>query len=465
MIAEAPLLAVSGASAQTPDGRRIFNGVELTVSQGESVGITGPSGVGKTALIGGIVNPQRGALFMTGRISWFSNWQAAGLHKVGYVPQGLHGLFIPEFAANRTIRVIINSLAPQSRDVLARIDELLRKFQLTSAIRRRRIDQLSGGEAQRLALAITLATNPTIWIADEPTASLDRANKQRLIEYLAAARAVRRTSMLIASHDREFLEAVCDRVLTLTPTGLTPASSPSPRETVSVSPKTKSELGLLVESVSQTYSTALERKRWVIKDFSYEFETGTVYGVVGHSGVGKSSLLRLLAGFERPRLGRVRCGPRRMGAALLVPQDARQFFNPFQTTGEFARDLGTSSSHPQSLDNLIGELASLGADRNLLRLAPHQPSGGEIQRLALATTLWLRPAIACLDEIDSGLDDQNKRLARARIREFAESTGATVILATHDLDFATSTCHVVLDADNHPAFSESDRDRAIGELK
>jgi len=141
-----------------------------------------------------------------------------------------------------------------------------------------------------------------------------------------------------------------------------------------------------------------------------------------------------------------------MFSALLVPQDAQQFFNPYQSIGSFSRGLAKGQNPSPSQDHLVELLQRLQLNPTLLLEKPSVPSGGEIQRLALAVAIWLRPKLLCLDEIDSGLDGQNKIIAAKEIERFASDHESAVVLTTHDTDFANSICHVLVDADRDKSF-------------
>jgi peptide/nickel transport system ATP-binding protein len=458
MTASSPLLSLSGVAALTPSGRSIFRNTNLTIGTGDIVGITGPSGCGKSTLLTWAANAQQSAARVTAEsiIRPEVSTGEPSRPSIGYVPQGSQNLFVPQFATNATIRLLLGALPVQYRDqLLARMDQLLNAFALSpNHVRRSSVKSLSGGETQRLALALTLAREPFLWIADEPTASLDAANKRRLIEFLNGARADRKIAMLIASHDRDFLRAVCDSVLVLGPAGLTPDTGAGTIEVSKPHVKNVGNPVVSLHNVSHSYKTGFT-PRWIIRDFSAEFSSSMVYGIVGPSGIGKSTLLRLIAGFERPTRGRVRRfdGPdTSRPQTLLVPQETRQFFNPVQSLGAFARTLAAGQSRLPSFDQLAPVMNALKVDKALLRQLPNAPSGGEMQRLALAISIWLKPKLLCLDEIDSALDVPNKSLAAEHVVNLARAENVVVILATHDLGFAKATCDVVIQADDDRAF-------------
>ncbi|NWG32435.1 MAG: ATP-binding cassette domain-containing protein [Rhodocyclaceae bacterium] len=164
--------------------------VTLDVARGEVVGLAGPNGVGKSTLIRAVFGAAR---LFSGRIE-----RASGA-RIGYLPQAPVRLA----EAPLTGRELLSSVGAQDFAPPARLGEKLD----------RRIDRLSGGEYQLLMLWATLAGDHELVLLDEPTNHLDAGHIATAVEEIAAARARRAT--LVVSHEREFLEAVCTRIVTL----------------------------------------------------------------------------------------------------------------------------------------------------------------------------------------------------------------------------------------------------------
>lgn len=459
MTARDALLILENLTARTGSGRLIFEALELVLHTGEVIGITGPSGSGKSTLLAFLAGLHNSTdISISGAMRDMQmTLQGEGRPFVSYVPQGPEHMFLRHFHTDATIRLLAEAGEFHDREKFGnRIDGLLKTLNLDRRLARRStITSLSGGEAQRLALAVTLARDPQIWIADEPTASLDGDNKNRLEKHLGDIRQGKRTSMILASHDFKFLSKVCDRVFDLGEKGLTLRTA-SFAKSISQRPAgEKSDVAISVERVWHGYKGNQLNRKYVIRDFSLACEASKIHGIVGRSGIGKSTALRLLAGFERPQRGRIRRHDwlgRHQISAMLVPQDARQFFNPTQSIESFSRGLAKGQTSPPSEDHLIELLQNLKLNPALLREKPSVPSGGEIQRLALAVAVWLRPKLLCLDEIDSGLDGQNKLIVARKIEGYAKDHKSVVVLTTHDMDFANSLCHVIIDADINKSF-------------
>jgi thiamine transport system ATP-binding protein len=205
------VLAVEGAVVQF-DGRAVLGGVDLTVGDGETVGVLGPSGCGKTTLLRAIAGLQR---LEAGRITWNGDDLAA-------VPphERRFGLVFQEYAlfphrdvtgnVEFGLRMAGESAAQRS----ARVDEVLTLVGL-EALRDRRVALLSGGEQQRVALARALAVSPRLLMLDEPLGALDRAWRTRLLTELRTILDAERLAALYVTHDHDEAFAIASRVLVM----------------------------------------------------------------------------------------------------------------------------------------------------------------------------------------------------------------------------------------------------------
>jgi len=177
---------------------------------------------------------------------------------------------------------------------------------------------------------------------------------------------------------------------------------------------------------------------------------GALTAILGPSGCGKTTLLRTIAGFERPDRGRIDIAGRAVvDDAAFVPPERRAVGMVFQdyalfphldVAGNVAYGLGRRPDRSRVAEVLetVG-LAELAGRR------PHELSGGQQQRVALARALAPRPAVILLDEPFSSVDGRLRAELRRELRTLLEGTGVTALLVTHDQDEALSLAdHVVL---------------------
>ncbi|MBS7546307.1 ABC transporter ATP-binding protein [Ancylobacter oerskovii] len=192
---------------------------------------------------------------------------------------------------------------------------------------------------------------------------------------------------------------------------------------------------LILEGVHHSYGTTA-----AAKGIDLVIEPGEIVCLLGPSGCGKTTLLRLIAGIERPSAGRILLDRRVVaGPDQFVPPEKRHIGLVFQDYALFP--------HLTNLDNVAFGLKALPraealaeARRALERMRlgryagdyPHALSGGEQQRVALARALVTRPGILLMDEPFSGLDSRLRGSVRAETLDVVRDAGATCVIVTHD---------------------------------
>jgi ABC-type lipoprotein export system ATPase subunit len=194
-----------------------LRGADLDLSRGSWTSIMGPSGSGKSTLIGvlaGLIEPNGGSVMFDGQdITRLSARERAHRRRtgIGLVMQrdNLHPLL--DVAANVALPLRLDGR--RSGEIRARVTELLQGVGLLDR-RRHRPGRLSGGEAQRAALAIALAPRPKVLLADEPTGELDEATAARVLDLLDELRAGEGAAILTVTHNPAVAERA-DRRLTM----------------------------------------------------------------------------------------------------------------------------------------------------------------------------------------------------------------------------------------------------------
>jgi iron(III) transport system ATP-binding protein len=209
---------------------------------------------------------------------------------------------------------------------------------------------------------------------------------------------------------------------------------------------------LVVENLWHRYpGTAPEE--WTLRGVSLSLGQGELVGLLGPSGCGKTTLLRLIAGFERPQRGRVLLnGQVVAGEERWLPPESRGVGMVFQDYALFphldawanacfglrrGRGAGGASAADRERVGWLLELMGLGG---LAHRYPHELSGGQRQRLALARALAPRPALVLLDEPFSNLDVEVRLRLRSDLPEVLSRCGASGLLITHDAEEAMAIC-------------------------
>lgn len=193
----------------------VLKGVDLHVEKGEIVSIVGPSGAGKTTLLqilGTLDKPDKGEVIIDGtNINYLSDKELARFRnrQIGFIFQ-FHQL-LPEFTALENVMIPALIAGEDQHVARKRATEILGQLKLSDRLEHKPAE-LSGGEKQRVAAARALINQPAVILADEPSGSLDSANKQELHKLLFELRAYFGQTIVIVTHDKE-LAAISDRMI------------------------------------------------------------------------------------------------------------------------------------------------------------------------------------------------------------------------------------------------------------
>ncbi|WP_324788470.1 ABC transporter ATP-binding protein [Streptomyces sp. H51] len=191
--------------------------VSLTVSPGQFLAVTGPSGSGKSSLLavaGGLQTPSEGTVHVAGTdLTTFKEHQRTAHRRqhIGYVFQ--HANLLASLTAREQLLLPAHIAGKLDAATRRRADELLEAVGMTQRADRRP-HQLSGGERQRIGLARALILAPEVLLVDEPTSALDRARARDVVDLLAEQTRVRNTATVMVTHDTEILDTA-DQVLHL----------------------------------------------------------------------------------------------------------------------------------------------------------------------------------------------------------------------------------------------------------
>ena len=194
---------------------RALDGINIEIARGEYISLMGPSGSGKSTLfnmIGALDGPTGGRVYIDGQdMSQLSRSQIAWFrcHRVGYIFQSYNLLPVMSALENVTLPMIFAGLSTKERSKKG--EELLNLVGLADRIHHRP-DELSGGQRQRVAIARAFANDPTIILADEPTANLDTITGREIINLIRDLNRGKGVTVISATHDLKMLD-VSDRIV------------------------------------------------------------------------------------------------------------------------------------------------------------------------------------------------------------------------------------------------------------
>ncbi|MGD0800531.1 MAG: ABC transporter ATP-binding protein [Terracidiphilus sp.] len=206
-----PILEVRELRKSYDDGRiEALRGVDLTITAGDFVSISGPSGSGKSTLLqllGGLDTPTSGeVLFRNGKLTDLDTYRSKS---VGFIFQAFH--LMPTLRVLENVQVPMLALNPCPRNRAERAEALLTEMGMNHRLRQYP-NELSAGERQRVAIARALANEPEILLADEPTGNLDSVNSARIMEILIGIQKARGMTLIVVTHENDIAHSAARQI-------------------------------------------------------------------------------------------------------------------------------------------------------------------------------------------------------------------------------------------------------------
>ena len=203
-----PQLEVRSLRKSYDDGRiEALRGVDLTIGAGDYVAISGASGSGKSTLLhllGGLDVPTSGQVFFRGLSLTASDLDDYRARQIGFIFQAFY--LLPTLSAIENVQVPMLALGLNGHNRAERAETLLVELGLSHRLKQYP-NELSAGERQRVAIARSLANDPSILMADEPTGNLDSVNSARIMEILTGIQKKRGMTLIIVTHENDIANA------------------------------------------------------------------------------------------------------------------------------------------------------------------------------------------------------------------------------------------------------------------
>jgi energy-coupling factor transporter ATP-binding protein EcfA2 len=483
-------------------GAPVLTGVDLRIDEGELCLVIGHTGSGKSTLLGavnGLVpyftgGTLSGRVIVAGRdTARFRPRELADV--VGVVGQDPLAGFVTD-TVEEELAYTMEQLAIEPTVMRVRLEETLDLLGIAE-LRHRALATLSGGQQQRVAIGAALTAQPRILVLDEPTSALDPASAEDVLAAITRLVHDLGVTVVLAEHRLERVLPYADRVVYLPGDGTARAGAPADVLAVAGVAPPVVELGRLAgweplplsvrdarrrapglrERLPQTppvphrVSRAREADEGVgaevltargivvrygglvaVREVDLRLRRGEVTALMGRNGSGKSSLLWAVQGSGRRAAGRVRvagadadpaslpaAGARRLVG--LVPQTPADLLYLDTVAAELAqadRDATGGDGATPARDILDGIAPGIAADGH-----PRDLSAGQQLALVLAVQLAAAPTVILLDEPTRGLDYQAKAGLTGTLDRLA-AQGHAIVVATHDVEFATRSCDRVV---------------------
>ncbi len=486
-----------------------LRGLTCRFAAQEVVCVLGPSGAGKSTMlrvVAGLETPAAGVVRFLGHdVGRLRPSVRARLRheQIGFLGQHAETALPPDLPVEDAVSLPLRVRGAERAVRRARVAELLRAAGL--AERARALPgELSGGERQRVALCCALAHRPALLLADEPTGELDAASAGAVRGLISALARADEATVILVSHDPATAE-IADRTVRIRDGRIVEDRRegedsfvvgrggllhlpPAMLARAGIAERARVRLvsgGVIVTAVNggdplkaaSEHRTSLARGQWqparvavrglrrnrgrgaalrrVLDGLTVPFEPGAVTAITGRSGVGKTTLLRLLSGLDRPDAGEVllddeplsgasaeRLASVRRARIGYLPQEPAPV--PFLSAAENVvlalRMRGWSEADAGERASIV--LANVGlADRARQRVA--RLSAGEVQRVALARALASARGLLIVDEPTSRVDQAGAGAVAELLVAAAAEDGQTVICATHDPEVIERSGQVV----------------------
>lgn len=438
----------------------ILKNLDFSIKEGEVIGIIGESGIGKSTFLECLLGNIHQKVMMNANEMKFleENWLTLSSKKrrdylrqdIGIIFQnGQHSLD-PVFTIGQQLEELM--VQPNHQTMI----EALKLVQLEEKVLQLYPHELSGGMLQRVMIVMAFINRPKLIIADEPFSALDSQLQIEMIQLMVHFAEQYHTATIMVTHQRDLAYKFCAKVLTLEE-GKLVAQKKDSLKTFNFNrlSNEKKETFFQLKNVTSHY----KNENLILKNLTFDIPKYEVTGIIGHSGAGKTTLARILSGFIpyeghiliegkelRELFAQEKQGYYRRVQYLF--QNSLLSFNPNQTVlkslEEPLRFVRKIKDRPERIQMIEELFLKLELELDWLNKYPHQLSGGQCQRCAIARAIFAQPECLICDEITSSLDEANQEKVIQVLQKVQEETNMTIVFISHNQSLIEAICSTVV---------------------
>lgn len=498
---------------------KVLNDVSFDIRQGEILAIVGESGGGKSMLAKTLMHLLPANISIENGHIWFEDKDLAVCSKnqmrgirgqeIGMILQHPKAALNPTMTIERQIAEAIRVYEPKlnKKQIQNRVLELMQMVKIPDPEKCCRMypHQFSGGMCQRVLIAIALAAQPKLLLADEPTSSLDVKVQSQILELLQEIQKKNQMAMILISHDLSIVRGIADRVAVMyqgsivelddakniyhapahehTKTLLEAAQKVcvngvyqkvSQRKLKNIEKSKerymdKNADGTAEEIVEETVPAILQikdlyhayrikhQRLQAVRNVSFEIKKGEIFGIVGASGSGKSTVAKCMMRIEKPERGVIDfeqihlCDVKDVRAhRSYIEQNIQMIFQDSATSLNPKMKVRDIIAEPMKVQHMRPEdgwesaykrlLNIVGLEASFLDRYPGELSGGQRQRVAIARAISVKPKLIIADEAVSALDISTQCQVMDLFLDLRERYGCSILFISHNLPAVRYMC-------------------------
>lgn len=489
---------------------KALDNISFSINDGEFVAVVGRNGSGKSTLarhLNALLLPTKGTVCVFGKYTHAEDliWEIRS--QLGMVFQNPDNQLVAT-TIEEDVAFGPENLGVDPKEIRKRVDESLEKVNMKQYLQHSP-HMLSGGQKQRIAIAGVLAMNPKCIVLDEATSMLDPLGRRDVMDILLKLNKNEKITIVLITHHMDEA-ALADRIIVIdkgklvlegapkkvftkteilkkagldipqvssfyikavneglvdgghmpvlldeavkifTESGIVDKAQKSPQREIGGELGKAKEKVIEIKNLSYIYMPGTPYEKEALKDISLDVYRGEIFGIIGHTGSGKSTLIQHLNGLLTPVKGSINiCGIVPRGKALkeLRRKVGLIFQNPedqlFEETvrKDIAFGLKKMGIPDSEIEKRVLEAAKIiGIPEELLERSPFELSGGQKRRVAIAGVIAMNPEILVLDEPTAGLDPAGNREIYQFLLKLREERNTTIIVVSHIMEDVAKYC-------------------------